>query len=233
MIEQDVIEGGEPSGRSSKPKRQSRRWHFGPLGLRSRILLTFGLGSLALSLFLAIATLSFTRSNFVEERTGSAIDQTYTNASRLAVDLRSNPPNIQTVLERLGADRPLVYFSGTWTGNDARFSSSVIPLSLLTSVIQNRQPTTMRIEVDNELVFAVGVPLDSSPYAAYFEFPSINDVRSTLNSINLALILAAGITTLLGIILGAIAASRAVRPLTAASQAAQAIAGGRLDTRLA
>ena len=233
MIEQDVIEGGEPSGRSSKPKRQSRRWHFGPLGLRSRILLTFGLGSLALSLFLAIATLSFTRSNLVEERTGSAIDQTYTNASRLAVDLRSNPPNIQTVLERLGADRPLVYFRGTWTGNDARFSSSVIPLSLLTSVIQNRQPTTMRIEVDNELVFAVGVPLDSSPYAAYFEFPSINDVRSTLNSINLALILAAGITTLLGIILGAIAASRAVRPLTAASQAAQAIAGGRLDTRLA
>ena len=91
----------------------------------------------------------------------------------------------------------------------------------------------MRIEVDNELVFAVGVPLDSSPFAAYFEFPSINDVRSTLNSINLALILAAGITTLLGIILGAIAASRAVRPLTAASQAAQAIAGGRLDTRLA
>lgn len=233
MIEQDVIEGGEPSGRSSKPKRQSRRWRFGPLGLRSRILLTFGLGSLALSLFLAIATLSFTRSNLVEERTGSAIDQTYTNASRLAVDLRSNPPNIQTVLERLGADRPLVYFRGTWTGNDARFSSSVIPLSLLTSVIQNRQPTTMRIEVDNELVFAVGVPLDSSPYAAYFEFPSINDVRSTLNSINLALILAAGITTLLGIILGAIAASRAVRPLTAASQAAQAIAGGRLDTRLA
>ena len=58
-------------------------------------------------------------------------------------------------------------------------------------------------------------------------------MRSTLNSVNLALILAAGITTLLGIVLGAIAASRAVRPLTAASQAAQAIAGGRLDTRLA
>jgi signal transduction histidine kinase len=57
-------------------------------------------------------------------------------------------------------------------------------------------------------------------------------VRSTLNSVNLALILAAGITTLLGVVLGAIAASRAVRPLTAASQAAQAIAGGRLDTRL-
>jgi len=230
-IEPDMIEPQVAKARSMRSDGPSRRWHIRPMGLRSRILLTFGLGSLALSLFLALATFNFTRSNLVDERTGSAIDQTYTNASRLAVDLRSNPTNIQTVLERLGADRPLVYFRGTWTGNDARFSSSVIPPSLLNAVLQNRQPTTMRIEVENELVLAVGVPIDSVD-AAYFEFPSVDDVRSTLNSVNLALVLAAGITTLLGIVLGAIAASRAVRPLTAASQAAQAIAGGRLDTRL-
>ena len=226
-----MIESPAPKARSMRTQQKSRRWRIRPMGLRGRILLTFGLGSLALSLFLALATFSFTRSNLVDERTASAVDQTYTNASRLAVDLRSNPTNIQTVLERLGADRPLVFFRGTWTGNDARFSSSVIPSSLLNAVLQRRQPTTMRIEVENELVLAVGVPIDSVD-AAYFEFPSVNDVRSTLNSVNLALILAAGITTLLGIVLGAIAASRAVRPLTAASQAAQAIAGGRLDTRL-
>ena len=226
-----MIESPEPKARSMRSDGPSRRWRIRPLGLRSRILLTFGLGSLALSLFLALAPFNFTRSNLVDERTSSAIDQTYADASRLAVDLRSNPTNIQTVLERLGADRPLVYYRGTWTGNDARFSSSVIPPSLLNAVLKNRQPTTMRIEVDDELVLAVGVPIDSVD-AAYFEFPSVDDVRSTLNSVNLALILAAGITTLLGIILGAIAASRAVRPLTAASQAAQAIAGGRLDTRL-
>ncbi|CAB4705849.1 unannotated protein [freshwater metagenome] len=227
-----MIEPPAPKARSMKSDGPSRRWRIRPMGLRSRILLTFGLGSLALSLFLALATFNFTRSNLVDERTGSAINQTYADASRLAVDLQSNPTNIQTVLERLGADRPLVYFRGTWTGNDARFSSSVIPPSLLNAVLQNRQPTTMRIEVENELVLAVGVPIDSAD-AIYFEFPSVDDVRSTLNSVNLALILAAGITTLLGVVLGAIAASRAVRPLTAASQAAQAIAGGRLDTRLA
>ena len=231
-IEPDMIESPAPKARSMKTDGPSRRWRIRPMGLRSRILLTFGIGSLALSLFLALATFNFTRSNLVDERTGSAINQTYADASRLAVDLQSNPTNIQTVLERLGADRPLVYFRGTWTGNDARFSSSLIPPSLLNAVLQNRQPSTMRIEVENELVLAVGVPIDSAD-AVYFEFPSVDDVRSTLNSVNLALILAAGITTLLGIVLGAIAASRAVRPLTAASQAAQAIAGGRLDTRLA
>jgi signal transduction histidine kinase len=226
-----MIEPPAPQARSLKSDGPTRHWRIRQMGLRSRILLTFGLGSLALSLFLALATFNFTRSNLVDERTSSAIDQTYADASRLAVDLRSNPTNIQTVLERLGADRPLVYYRGTWTGNDARFSSSVIPPSLLNAVLNDRQPTTMRIEVEDELVLAVGVPIDSVD-AAYFEFPSVDDVRSTLNSVNLALVLAAGITTLLGIILGAIAASRAVRPLTAASQAAQAIAGGRLDTRL-
>jgi signal transduction histidine kinase len=194
-------------------------------------LITFGLGSFALSLFLALATYNFTRSNLVEDREKNVIEQAYENAAQLAIDLRSNPSNTQTVIERLTANRPLLYFRGTWTGDNARFSSTVIDRDMLVAIIDNREPRTMRIEVDNELVLAIGIPLDSVD-AAYFEFPSMQDVRSTLNSINLALTLAAIITTLLGVFLGAIVASRAVRPLTAASQAAQAIAGGRLDTRL-
>jgi len=201
------------------------------MGLRSRILITFGVGSCALSVFLALTTYNFTRSNLVEDREKDVVEQAYENAAQLAIDLRSNPSNTQTVIERLTANRPLLYFRGTWTGDNARFSSNVIDRDMLVAIIDNREPRTMRIEVDKELVLAIGIPLDSAD-AAYFEFPSMQDVRSTLNSINLALTLAAIITTLLGIFLGAIVASRAVRPLTAASQAAQAIAGGRLDTRL-
>ena len=232
MVEKSVI--SEPvSGKSPKARRaqRTRPRILKPIGLRSRILITFGLGSFALSLFLALATYNFTRSNLVEDREKNVIEQAYENAAQLAIDLRSNPSNTQTVIERLTADRPLLYFRGTWTGDNARFSSNVIDRDMLVAIIDNREPRTMRIEVDKELVLAIGIPLDSAD-AAYFEFPSMQDVRSTLNSINLALTLAAIITTLLGIFLGAIVASRAVRPLTAASQAAQAIAGGRLDTRL-
>ena len=232
MAEKSVI--SEPvSGKSPKVHRtqRSRPRILKPIGLRSRILITFGLGSFALSLFLALATYNFTRSNLVEDREKNVIEQAYENAAQLAIDLRSNPSNTQTVIERLTANRPLLYFRGTWTGDNARFSSNVIDRDMLVAIIDNREPRTMRIEVDKELVLAIGIPLDSAD-AAYFEFPSMQDVRSTLNSINLALTLAAIITTLLGIFLGAIVASRAVRPLTAASQAAQAIAGGRLDTRL-
>jgi len=221
------------SGKSPKVHRtqRTRPRLLKPIGLRSRILITFGLGSFALSLFLALATYNFTRSNLVEDREKNVIEQAYENAAQLAIDLRSNPSNTQTVIERLTANRPLLYFRGTWTGDNARFSSNVIDRNMLVATIDNREPRTMRIEVDKELVLAIGIPLDSAD-AAYFEFPSMQDVRSTLNSINLALTLAAIITTLLGVFLGAIVASRAVRPLTAASQAAQAIAGGRLDTRL-
>jgi len=221
------------SGKSPKvhQTQRTRPRILKPIGLRSRILITFGLGSFALSLFLALATYNFTRSNLVEDREKNVIEQAYENAAQLAIDLRSNPSNTQTVIERLTANRPLLYFRGTWTGDNARFSSTVIDRDMLVAIIDNREPRTMRIEVDNELVLAIGIPLDSVD-AAYFEFPSMQDVRSTLNSINLALTLAAIITTLLGVFLGAIVASRAVRPLTAASQAAQAIAGGRLDTRL-
>ena len=200
-------------------------------GLRTRILSTFGLGSLALSTFLALSTYNFTRSNLVEERESSAIVKAQQDADRLRNDLESNPTSVQSAIERLGAERPLVYFRGTWTGDDARFSSTAIPTSMLDAVLDRREPSVMRTEVDGELVVLIGIPLTSVD-GAYFEFPTIDDVRSTLNSVGLALIFAAGITTLIGIVLGAIAASRAVRPLVAASQAAQAIAGGRLDTRL-
>jgi len=61
----------------------------------------------------------------------------------------------------------------------------------------------------------------------------MDDVASTLRSVLFSLLFAGFITTLAGALLGTLVASRAVRPLGDAAQAAQAIAGGRLDTRLA
>ena len=209
-------------------QRPRRRIGF---GLRTRILATFGLGSLALSAFLAVATYSFTRTNLVDERESSAVNQAYDAATRLTSDLRSSPSNVQAVLDRLGADRPLLYFRGTWTATDARFSSSQIPSDLLDLVLVDGQPSLMRVDVGSTLVVAVGIPLPEFD-GAYFDFATFDDVENTLGSVGLALVFAAAITTLLGVVLGAISASRAVRPLAAASQAAQAIAGGRLETRL-
>jgi two-component system sensor histidine kinase MtrB len=66
----------------------------------------------------------------------------------------------------------------------------------------------------------------------YLRLAHIDDVDSNLSDLRVALALAAVITTGLGVLLGVFSAQRAVRPLATAAQAASAIAGGRLDTRL-
>ncbi len=97
-------------------------------------------------------------------------------------------------------------------------------------MINDATPASMRVEVGNELNIVVGHPLPNN--AAYFEFFSLDEVTDTLRSVRLSLVLGTVITTALGVLAGQFAARRAVRPVGVAAQAAKAIAGGRLDTRL-
>jgi signal transduction histidine kinase len=60
----------------------------------------------------------------------------------------------------------------------------------------------------------------------------LSDLDHTLNVLGLTLFVAGAITTLLGIALGRFASLRLLRPLSDVSEAAGAIAGGELDTRL-
>ena len=77
----------------------------------------------------------------------------------------------------------------------------------------------------------VGVPIPSVN-ATYFEVFSLADLAHTLRVIGTTLIVTGFATTMLGLALGRFASRRSLRPLSAVSRAAVAIAGGRLDTRL-
>ena len=66
----------------------------------------------------------------------------------------------------------------------------------------------------------------------FFEVVPLDELSRTLGSVRVSLLGAVAITTALGVLLGALAARRAVQPLADAAQAAQAIAGGGLGTRL-
>lgn len=208
-----------------------RRLPLGRFGLRTRILLTFGLGSLALSIFLAFSTFNLTRSNVVSDRESSSVTKVYDNAQKLTLDLATGADDVQQSLERLALDNALVFGDEKWFSTSDRFLPEDIPESFRLDIAADGEPRMIRQENDGELFLLVGIRLENNPYF-YFEFAPVEDVRSTLNSIIVALLIAGGITTALGIVLGTVAASRAVRPLTVASRAAKAIAGGRLDTRL-
>ena len=204
------------------------------VGLRTRILLIFTMGFLILSVLLATITYGFTRSTLVNQRDRAIVEQAYRDAGVALNDLRLSPPSAQPVIDnlsRLGIGYPLLNYRDVWTAGSARFGPASIPNALKDRVLIDGVPSRMIITVSGERMLVVGVPLPEVG-AAYFEFASLSDVASTLRSVGLSLMFAGIITTMFGVVLGAVASRRAVKPLGDAAQAAKAIAGGRLDTRL-
>ncbi len=208
-----------------------RKW-----GLRRRILLIFTLGALMLSLFLALVTYGFTRSSLVQQRDTAARSTARRNASIAFDALRGNPSTAQpalTGLDSLGVDRPLLWYNGQWAPLRVGFDENALASAqeLIDRVIGDGVPARQIIEIGSEPNIVVGYPLPAGDNA-YFEFFSLNQVNDTLQSVRLSLVLGSMITTALGVLAGSFAARRAVRPVGVAAQAAKAIAGGRLDTRL-
>ena len=203
------------------------------LSLRVRILLMFALGALFLSGFLAAAAYSFARSSVVNQRDNAGIEQAYRNAQAAQNDLRLNDP-LKAAMDRLqslGVATFAINYRGSWSASSAKYTTDAIPLSLQQRVITESTPARMITTIDGQPVLVVGIPLTVAE-GGYFEFVLLDDASSTLNSVRLSLLFAGFITTLAGALLGTLVANRAVRPLGDAAQAAKAIAGGRLDTRL-
>ncbi len=203
------------------------------LGLRRRILLIFTLGSLLLSVFLATTTYGLTRSNVVRERVDTAINTSQRNAQGVERDLRSLPADAEAArasLTRIGVTDYLIWYADSWIGGGATFRDADVPPPLAIRVIDDGTSASQIARLGEELNVVVGWDLPG--IGAYFEAFSLDEADSTLSSVRLSLVLAAAITTGLGVLLGIFSARRAVRPLGTAAQAASAIAGGRLDTRL-
>src|SRR6478752_6920559 len=96
---------------------------------------------------------------------------------------------------------------------------------------QECTPSRMRVSIDGEPELLIGVPLPDVD-GLYFEFVSLADTQSTLESLSTSLFGAALVTTLAGAAVGWWASRRTLRPLADVSMAAEAIAGGHLETRL-
>jgi signal transduction histidine kinase len=203
------------------------------LGLRRRILLIFTLGSLTLSTFLAFTTYGFTRSNVVQQRDRNSVEAARLHAATVQALLAGNPLNTSAAVAALGGfgvQRGIIWYKQDWSGGSPPYDFTAVPEALRDRVLRDSVPARMTIHVGNEPTIVVGWPLQGDN--AYFEFFSLDEINSTLGSIRLSLLFAGLITTGLGVLLGVFAARRAVRPVRVAAQAAKAIAGGRLDTRL-
>jgi signal transduction histidine kinase len=203
------------------------------LGLRARITLAFAIGALLLSALLSGTTWALTRENLVNQREDSAKVLVFQNARTVQARVGSDTDQqglLSSLSTRRGA-QPILYFDNQYVPLTPEFGQDALPKALRDTVIDDHKPASMRFDLRGEMQLGVGVPIPSAD-AAYFEIISLAELESTLDALGVSLVGASLVTTLAGAALGWWAARRALRPLTGVSQAALALAAGRLDTRL-
>ena len=203
------------------------------MGLRARITLTFTLGSLLLSVVLAGTTYALTRGTLLRQREDAALESVYRNAAKLRDDLRvpvADPVQLLQALPLRAGSNPVLEVGGRSETLDLSLGEDALP-QVLKDRVRAGVPSRMTFELREGVHHAVGVALPDVD-ARYYEVVSFADLDATLRSLGLSLLGAMLITTSLGTVVGMWAARRAVRPLADAAQAAEAIAGGQLGTRL-
>jgi two-component system sensor histidine kinase MtrB len=207
------------------------------VGIGARITAIFGLGALLLSFSMGGLSYFTTRHFLLAERESAAQTQTFANAVALLGKIQSGTPpsGYSALLATLDAgsdSNSILLHRGIPYTSSISTSKSSIPARLRAEVLGGTVATQTYVNGSHgQPQIAVGVPIPSI-HAAYFEVFSLSDLGHTLGVLEGTLIVAGAVTTLLGAALGRFASRRLIRPLTAVSRAAVAIAGGRLDTRL-
>lgn len=206
------------------------------LGLRSRITVAFALGGLISAIALAIITITITRQVLLADRAELAEVLIFANASRVQGSLTGDnePGAIQGLLESLNStagSRQLLSIEGAGFSRDGQFVLEQVPITLRTSTLEG-DAVRIRTALDDEPVIVYGIPLQGFDNAVYFEALPLNEVEDTLATLRLVLLGGGLIVSALAALAGRAVATSALSPLTDVSNAAVAIASGRLDTRL-
>ncbi|NEA31379.1 HAMP domain-containing sensor histidine kinase [Streptomyces sp. SID13031] len=223
-------------------------------GLRDRVMLAYGLLALGLSGVLALVTWSVVSSYLTDQRISSAIVETSDNAATLHYALygltascgpvrrlNAEPEcgtidsltstevmNLVEALPSTDSAAMLMRYDSAWYTMSA--SADQVPTDMVETA-RNGLEVHRRIEVGGNQVLAVGVAL-GRPGEAFFELHPLNRLDNTLRTLKLTLILAAIVTALLGLAVGRLASTVALRPLAKLTSVAAAVARGRLDARL-
>ncbi len=214
------------------------------LGLRARVTLTFALGAALLSAAMSVITFGLTRENLLNQREETAVSQAKQNAGKLADSLEPagsttiecNTTKIESDLSSLttpGGAQLVLHCNNRWVSGNALFGQSDIPEKLV-QMVGSGQAARMRTDVQGKPFLITGVPLTAlAPVdVQYYEGQSLDELETTLSGLGISLLGASALTTLAGGLLGFWASRRVLRPLNDVGRAADAIAGGRLDTRL-
>lgn len=214
------------------------------LGLRARVILAFSIGALFLALVLSGLVIGVTRTNLVNQREASAANQVHSNAAQVRSGFNPDSDTL-SLLEGLQApdgSRASLWLrdatttdddpSSGWTAVDPEYSQNALPARLIATVLNGR-PSKMRFvhPTTEEKSLAIGTPIADID-GAYFEIASLEPIDDALSAISFTLFGASIATVLAGAAFGWYSSRRILRPLGEVGNAARALAGGALDTRI-
>jgi two-component system sensor histidine kinase MtrB len=211
--------------------RDARRHRL--VGLRARIVVTFGFAGLTLTVLLSMLTFHLARQFLVAQREELVTRQAFVNA-RLANDsINAGDIDASRVLGQLPQEpgaRVLLRVSGIWYASTVGAGPDALPVSVRDSV-ELGNAARQRVRLDGVTQVVVGTPLTPSG-ALYFESFSMEELDDTLRLLTTALLVASIVTTALGAAAGWYASRLVLSPLQHVSRASSHIASGALDTRL-
>jgi signal transduction histidine kinase len=197
------------------------------------VTVTFAIGAFLLSAVMAGITYFTVRQSFLSERQGADQRQAFASALVVRNALRSPGTQVGQLIQSvdtLPASLSVLYSKDTWYATTFSLGQSALPPAFR-AVVLDGSAASQFITVGGSPQLAIGVPLPSVD-AAYFEVFSLEELDKTLRTLAFTLTAAALVTTLAGAAVGRWASGRALRPLAGVTDAAVAIAGGDLDTRV-
>src|SRR5699024_8201721 len=203
------------------------------LGLRDRVVISFGLLALALSTILASAVWVFVSGYLVDQRESTSIVESSVNAEAVELGLERREGELPLLLDQIptrDALFTLISHQGDWYATSPNQGPEVLPKRLVT-MVRNHQPATQRMKIDGEVVLAVGIPIGDSRDAYFSVFP-LEDLNHTLQSLAITLVAVALATAIAGMALGGVASRVALRPLAGLNKVAAAVARGNMGARL-
>ena len=201
------------------------------LGLRARVTAAFAVGAFTLSAVLAGITYFTARQSFLNERQTAIQRQAYVNALLVRNSLQASGTQVNQLVDLIDTlPGSVVNWKGQWYATSISVGQSAIPAQEQALVLGGT-PATQRFSLDGSVQVVVGVPLPAV-HSAYFDVVSLQELAGTLRALAFALGAAALVTTVAGAAVGRWASGRALRPLVGITDAAVAIAGGQLDTRV-
>ena len=169
----------------------------------------------------------------VDNQQQTDLRQSYENAALIRTTLYTSPPELPKLLNSIQSateSNVLVRAGQQWLSKSSNAATADVSNAILASV-NSGHATDQTIDLDNHIIFVVGLPVPAVDTQVYEVF-QLRNLEHTLSVLLLYMTAGALLTTLIGMGGGLWVTRRAIRPLLEVSEAAALIAQGELSTRL-